>query len=320
MRVVEIARTGPPDVLRVRDAPDPRPAEGQVVVEVRASGVNFADVMGRMGLYPDAPKIPYVPGYEVAGLAGGRRVVAVTRFNGYAEKVVVRADQLIDLPENLSFEEGAAIPVNYLTAWVALVRMARVAPGHRVLVEHGAGGVGLAALQIARHFGAEVYGVVGSAPKAEFIASLGARPVLRGSAWPDKLDVILDPTGWAGLERDLRQLGPGGCVVLYGASDLVTGKTPRRLRAAWSFLRRPKIDPVRLVSRNRGIYGLNLLTYWRESDDYRSVIASILEGVKAGWLKPHVGKTFPLEEAAQAHEYLQDRRNIGKVVLTVAQR
>lgn len=318
MRVVEIPRAGGPEVLRVREVPDPEPAAGQVLVDARASGVNFADVMGRLGIYPDAPKFPYVPGYEVAGVADGRRVIAVTRFNGYAEKVLARPENVVPLPENLSFEEGAALPVNYVTAWVALVRMARVAAGHRVLVEHGAGGVGIAALQIARHLGAEVYAVVGSAPKADFIASRGARPVIRGEAWPERLDVILDPTGWGGLDRDLKHLAPSGCVVLYGASELVTSKKPRRLAALLGILRRPRIDPVRLINRNRGVYGLNLMTYWRESDDYRSVIEAVLGGVRAGWLKPHVGKTFPLEQAAQAHDYLQDRKNIGKVVLTVA--
>ena len=169
MRSVWITRTGPPEVLEVRDGPEPAPGDGQVLVRVRAAGVNFADVMARLGLYPDAPKLPCVVGYEVAGtvervgpgitgVKPGDRVVAMTRFGGYTEAVAVPAAQVFPLPAAMSFEEGAAVPVNYLTAVLMLRHFGNVRQGNRVLVHAAAGGVGMAAIQLCRIAGAEVIG------------------------------------------------------------------------------------------------------------------------------------------------------------------
>src|SRR2546426_4552026 len=167
MRSVCITRTGPPEALEVRDGPDPVPGPGQALVRVRATGVNFADVMARLGLYPDAPPRPCVVGYEVAGtierlgpgvdggLATGQRVVALTRFGGYAEAIAVPTAQLFPMPARMSFEEGAAIPVNYLTAVLMLRHFGNVKRGERVLVHAAAGGVGLAAVPPLRVPGAE---------------------------------------------------------------------------------------------------------------------------------------------------------------------
>ncbi|MBI3099547.1 MAG: zinc-binding dehydrogenase [Planctomycetes bacterium] len=322
MRAVEIPRPGPPEVLRLVERPDPPVGPGEKRIRVRAIGVNFADIMGRMGLYPDAPRGAYVPGYEVAGLDDdGRRVVAATRFGGYAEVVAVRPEQMAPLPDALSFEEGAAIPVNYLTAWVAIERMARLQKGERLLIKTAAGGVGLAAIQIARRHEVEMWGTVGSAEKAEFIRSWGvAHPVVRGRdpMPPDgSIDLILDPTGAAAIPGNLRTLSPGGRMVLYGASDFVTGRTRNLIGTAWKFLTRPKIDPYKLMYENRGLYGLNMLTWWRDPADLVTAMSALSTGIAQGWLRPHVGATFPLERAAEAHAYIQDRKNIGKVVLTV---
>ena len=317
MRIVEIPRPGPPEVLRLREAPDPVPRNGELLVDVRAIGVNFADIMGRLGLYPDAPPFPYVPGYEVAGVAGGRRVIAATRFKGYSEKITVRPEDVVDLPEGLSFEAGAALPVTYLTAWVALIAMARLAQGDRVLIEHAAGGVGLAAIQIALHAGAEVYGVAGSAEKVERLRTLGVNAIPRGAAWPQRLDVILDPTGWKGIERSLQHLRPSGRLVLFGASELVTGLTTWRPAALLKVLRRPRLDPLKLMNQNHGVFGLNLLTYWGAEHPFCRMMEPILQGVRDGWVKPQVCQTFPLERAAEAHAFIQERKNFGKVILTV---
>src|SRR2546428_4898585 len=168
MRSVWITRTGPPEALEVRDGPEPTPGPGQALVRVRAAGVNFADVMARLGLYPDAPPRPCVVGYEVAGtverlgpgadgaLATGQRVIALTRFGGYAEAVAVPAAQLFPMPARMSFEEGAAIPVNYLTAVLMLRHFGNVKRGERVLVHAAAGGVGMAAIPPRRHAGTQV--------------------------------------------------------------------------------------------------------------------------------------------------------------------
>lgn len=315
MRVVEISRAGPPEVLVAREIPDPPVESGSVVIEVKAVGVNFADVMGRMGLYPDAPPIPYVPGYEVAGLCEGKPVVALTRFRGYATRVVVRREQIFPLPETLTLVEGAAIPVNYATAWVALEDMARVRKGDRVLVEQGAGGVGVAALQICLRAGAEFVGVVSSKEKIDFLRSHGGGAVLRDGPIEGPFDAILDPTGASALDRDFGLLRPGGRIVLYGASEYVSGRKRKLLSTAWKYLRRPKIDPYDLCNRSRGIFGLNMLTYGAEGT--KRAMDRLMEGAREGWVKPHVGATFPLEKAAEAHEYIQGRKNVGKVVLTV---
>lgn len=319
MRTVEISRTGAPDVLKLRERPDPVPRTGEIVLNVRAAGVNFADIAARLGLYPDAPKIPFVPGYEVSGTTpDGRRVVAVTRFQGYADRVLVRPDQIFSLPDNFSFEEGAAIPVNYLTAWVALVKMARLVKGEQVLVEQGAGGVGLAALQIALHHGAEVWSVVGSDDKAKFVKERGAKPLVRGrDPWPKPVDVILDPTGTGGIARNVEHLSAAGRMILYGASDFVTGKTRNLPATIWKYVTRARIDPFVMMNQNYGVYGLNVLHYWSKAPgQVAEGFAALEAGMRAGWLRPHVGATFPLERAAEAHAYIQERRNFGKVVLT----
>lgn len=317
MKVVEIPRHGPPEVLTLRERPAPTPCDGEVVIDVRAAGVNFADLMGRMGLYPDAPPYPYVPGYEIAGVEvnSGRRVIAATRFGGYAGQVRVPITHAMDLPEALTFEEGAAIPVNYLTAWVALMELARVREGERVVIHSGAGGVGIAAIQILLHHGARAVGVVGTREKADFIRGLGAEAVVRPEP-PPKADVILDPRGPGTLKEALRSLNRGGRVVVFGAQTLVTGSKRKLLSAAWKMITRPKIDPIALMNSNKGIFGLNMLHVPAESPMIQQGLKAILNGVREGWVKPKIAKVFPLERAAEAHAYLHERRNIGKVVLT----
>lgn len=319
MRVAEIPRAGAPDVFRLVERPDPAPRDGQVVIDVRAAGVNFADVMGRMGLYPDAPPFPFVCGYEVAGtLPDGRRVMAFTKFGGYASKVATPERGVVPLPDGMSFEEGAAIPVVYSTAWVALVAMARVAAGDRVLVEQAAGGVGIAAIQIAKHAGAEVFGVVSTDAKADFLRGLAVKPLVRDrDEWPRDLDVILDPTGANSLPRDLDHLAAAGRIVLFGASELVTGRKRSMLKAGWRYLKRPRIDPYALANANRGIFGLNMLHIAGAPGLMERAMKDIMKGAAEGWIKPRVDRTFPLEKAADAHAYMQDRKNVGKIVLTV---
>src|SRR5256885_6958217 len=183
MRAVVITKHGGPGVLAVQDRPDPPIGAGEVRISVAAAGINFADVLARVGLCPDAPKPPCVVGYEVAGtvlelgagverVSHGQRVLAGTQFGGYASQAVVPADDVVPLPEELSFEQGAAIPVNYGTAWAALIGYGSLQAGERVLVHSAGGGVGIAATQIAKRTGAEVYGTA-SPSKHERIRELG---------------------------------------------------------------------------------------------------------------------------------------------------
>ncbi len=318
MRAVVISKHGPPEVLRLVDRPDPVPAEGQVLVDVRAAGVNFADLMMRAGLYPGAPRPPFVPGYEVAGVVEGRRVLAATRFGGYAERICVPRRNVFPLPEGLSFAEGAAIPVVYLTAWCALEELARLRERDRVLVHAAAGGVGLAAIQIARRKTDRITGVVGSESKAEFLRSLGVTPIVRGrDPVGGPFDVILNSAGGRTIREDMARLAPLGRIVCAGASSVLPGRKRSLLGGIGFLMSQPALKPLDLMSANQGVMGLNLATLGEESESLGNAMKEISSGIGT-WLKPRVDRMFPLDEAAAAHRCLHDRLNIGKVVLTVA--
>ncbi|HJQ85448.1 MAG TPA: medium chain dehydrogenase/reductase family protein [Candidatus Binatia bacterium] len=333
MRSVWIPRTGPPEVLEVRDGPDPVPGNGQVLIRVRAAGVNFADVMARMGLYPDAPPRPCVVGYEVAGtverdaggtLPAGSRVVALTRFGGYAEAVAVPAAQVFPLDDRMAFDAAAAIPVNYLTAVLMLRRFGNVQRGERVLVHAAAGGVGMAAIQLCRIAGAEVIGTA-SAAKHGLLREVGVAHAIdyRTTDFEAEVkritggrgvDIVLDATG--AFRKSYRCLAPLGRLVCFGISGASTGVKPSLLSAAKRLATLPWFHPIRLMNDNRAVIGVNLGHLWDRIDMLRAEMLGLLDDWRAGRIAPVVGKTFPLVEAAAAHRYLQERQNVGKVVLT----
>jgi NADPH:quinone reductase-like Zn-dependent oxidoreductase len=335
MRQAVIPRYGGPDVFTIEERADPQPGPREVRIRVRAAGVNFADVLARLGLYPDAPGLPLVVGYEVAGvvdargegvtgLASGDRVVALTRFGGYADRVVVPADQAYATPASLSDAEAAALPVNYLTALVALYRLANVQAGETVLLHGAGGGVGTAAIQLARLRRAVIIGVASPA-KHDAVRALGADHVLRHEEVTASVkritrdrgvDVVLDPIGGRSFRESYRLLAPLGRLVMYGASSVAPGERRRWLavlRALWEM---PRFAPLSLINRNRGVFGLNLAHLWGERQQMASAMTLLLEETAAGRLTPVVARTFPLEAAGEAHRFLQQRRNIGKVVLT----
>jgi len=333
MRSVWIPKAGPPEVLQVRDGPDPVPPPGAVLIRVRAAGVNFADVSARLGLYPDAPPFPCVVGYEVAGvveqapgvagIAPAQRVVALTRFGGYAEAVAVPAAQVFPLPDALSFEQGAAIPVNYLTAVLMLRHFGNVQPGERVLVHAAAGGVGMAAIQLCRSVGAEVLGTA-SASKHAVLRDAGVAHAIdyRTQDFEAEVkritdgrgvDVVLDATG--AFRKSYRCLAPLGRLVCFGFSSAASGMTPNRLAAIPKLLAIPWFHPVQLMNANKAVIGVNLGHLWDRIDMLRREMLALLADAEAGRIAPVVGKTFPLTDAAAAHRYVQERRNVGKVVL-----
>ena len=339
MRQAVITRRGGPEVLQMRDAPDPTPGPGDVRIAVRAAGVNFADVMARLGLYPDAPPLPAVVGYEVAGvvdavgagvtgLRPGDRVLALTRFGGYASAVIVSAGQTLATPASLTDIEAAAVPVNYLTAYIALYRLANVGAGDTVLIYGAGGGVGIAATQLAKLRKATVVGTA-STSKIDAIRALGVdhavdhrrddiaaevRRVTSGRG----ADVILDPIGGRQFAVSYDLLAPLGRLVIYGVSSLASGERRSLWRAARTLLAMPSFRPLSLMNHNRAVLGLNLGHLWTEARQLRTAMDSLLQEFTAGRLRPIVAATFPLERAGDAHRYLQSRANIGKVVLTVA--
>jgi NADPH:quinone reductase-like Zn-dependent oxidoreductase len=336
---LQISKFGDPQVLKLTSTSAPEIFPHGVRIEVSASGVNFADVMMRMGLYPEAPKPPFVPGYEVSGvvtevghevknLRVGDRVLAGCRFGGYSSEVVLPDTQVRKIPAKLTDIEAAAIPVNFLTAWVALQDMARVRKGDRVLIQSAAGGVGVAAIQMAAQAGAHVVGVVGSTAKEYTVKSLGAAEVISNSDWEtlsDKtignFDIILDPTGGESLKRSFKRLTTTGRLVNYGAASIVGGEK-RSVLKLLSFARHTTFfTPFKLMMENKGVFGLNMLQLFpadtQEGPSPMEIaLDRLLEKFEDGSYKVIIGKTFPLSQGGAAQSYLQSRANIGKVILT----
>lgn len=337
MKQIVIPRYGPPEVLEMREAPTPSPGFDEVRVAVRAAGVNFADVMGRLGLYPDAPKTPFVPGYEVAGVVDavganltrvreGDRVLALTRFDGYATSAIVSAGFVFRTPSGLSDVEAAALPVNYLTAYLALYVCANLQAGETVLILGAGGGVGIAATQLAKARHATVIGTA-SAAKHSAIRSFGVdfpfdyrsrsvfeevRDITNGVG----VNVVLDPIGGKSFAESYRVLAPLGRLVVYGVSSVAPGERRNWWRAARAMFEMPRFKPLSLMNHNRGVFGLNLAHLWNQGRQLDLVMRELFTEVEAGRLRPVIAKTFPLEQAADAHRLIHSRQNIGKVVLT----
>jgi NADPH:quinone reductase-like Zn-dependent oxidoreductase len=337
MRQVWITRVGPPEVLELREAPDPKPRAGEVQIKARACGINFADIMARLGLYPDAPKLPAVVGYEVAGdiaavgdgveRSVGEKVFAITRFGGYTDTICVPAEQAIPLPDGLGYEEGAAIPVNYLTAYQMLIQMGALKRGERVLVHSAAGGVGLASIDLCKIYGAEIIGTA-STSKHGMLRERGVAHLVDYNTQDYEAEVkrltggkgvhiVLDAMGGNHWKKGYRCLAPTGRLVMFGLSNAATGKTRSILSALRTLLATPffSFPPPRLINDNKALIGVNLGHMWQETDLLASWIAELLAWHREGKIHPTVGARFPLAEAAAAHHYIQDRKNVGKVVL-----
>jgi len=331
-----IPRYGPPEVLEVREAPDPPVEPGTVRIRVHAAGINFSDLLARQGLYPDAPKPPCTVGYEVAGVVDavgdgvgaprrGDAVVATTRFGGQSELVVVPASSVFPLPAGWSAEQGAAFPVVYLTAHHLLVRVAAAQRGETVLVHSAAGGVGLAVAELGRLLGLRVLGLA-SASKHDVLRQYGVEPfdarnpqwfdAVRGAA-PRGVSVVLDAVGGDSWRRGYALLAPAGRLVCYGASVLSDGSGRNLLKTLWRVLRFPRFGPLALMNDNRSVAGVNLGHVWTEQALLGPQIAALLGYAREGKLTPRVDRAFPLAEAAVAHHYIHERRNVGKVVLVM---
>ena len=333
MREIVISKRGGPDVLQVREAPDPSPGPGQVRIEVAAAGVNFADTMARAGLYDDAPPIPCVVGYEVAGTVAGHgsgvdttrlplgtRVMAGTRFGGYAEQVVVPEADAIPLPDSLSFEQGAAIPVNYATAWAGLLGFGSLRKGERVLIQAAAGGVGIAATQIARRVGAEIWGTA-SPGKHDAIRAQGVEHPLdyTQDGWERDLpgmDLIMDAVGGESFRRSYGLLRPGGRLIAFGASSILPGEKRSIAKALPQALRMIRgFNLVDQMSESKAVIGLNMLRLWDDRGTLTPWIDPLEEMIAEGAIQPVISDVIAFDQAPEAHRILAERRNIGKVVL-----
>jgi NADPH:quinone reductase-like Zn-dependent oxidoreductase len=341
VRRVVVRRAGGWDRLELEEAPDPSPGEGEVLVRTDAAGVNFADVVVRMGLYESAKKYvgwPITPGFEVAGavaavgrgvtdVAPGARVLAVTRFGGYTTHLVVPRDQVFRVPRGFTASEAAAFPVVFLTAWYALFELAAAKPGMRVLVHSAAGGVGLALLQLARVAGCTAVGVVGATTKVEAAHAAGAHAVIdksREDLWrmakrhaPDGYDAVFDANGVETLRASYDHLASPGRLVVYGfATMLPRGRgRPNWPKLAADWVRTPRFDPLRLTNENRSVMGFNL-SYMFE---HKATLVPAIEQL-VGWaderkVTPPPVTEHALDDVAAAHRAIESGSTTGKLVL-----
>ena len=333
MQRVIVTRYGPPEVLRLEEAETPEPDNGEVVVRVSRAGINFADLLARMGLYPGAPKPPFVPGYEVAGtvkavgsgvdgIVVGDRVVAGRSYGGYATHVVAPKATVSQLPTSVSFDAAAALPVNYLTAWLAVVHPGALQEGETVLIHGAAGGVGVAATQLARLRGAaRIFGTA-SPEKHGWLREQGIEPVdrngfrtaIKAATDGRGVDLVLDPVGGDHLLQSYRSLASGGRVVTYGISAMAPGRKRSRLTQLREWWRAPRFNPLWMMGANRAVIGVHLGRY-RDTERLQQAQAQLFGWLQAGEIAPRIDSVFPGAEAVKAHQHIHDRQNIGKVLL-----
>lgn len=302
MRAVLLRETGGPEQLELAEVPEPELRDGEVLLRVRAAGVNFADVLVRQGRYPQPPDLPTVPGSEVAGEVNGRRVMALPRGGGYAEAVAVDERLVVPLPDAASFEEGAAFLLTFLTAWIPLTRQVRVGPGSVVLVHAGSGGVGSAAIQVAKHLGARVTATASTDDKRRVALEQGADEAFGYEEFAERTraQVVIDPVGGEVFTESFRVLEPLGAVVAIGFAG-----------GWWQ-----PMDPAPLVGRNLGLQGFYLGRLMRHNPELvREATGELLELWSSGAVQPLVGATFPLNQADAAHALIEARSHVGKVVL-----
>jgi NADPH2:quinone reductase len=297
-------------VLPVVDAPfelqevaDPVPQDDDALVRVRAAGINFLDILIRRGRYPQAPALPAVLGVELAGeLEDGTRVMAIVPAGAYAELAAVPRAALVPLPGEATFAEGAGFLLTFLTAYVPLTRQVRLGKGQTVLVHAAAGGVGTAAIQVARALGARVVAAVGSPEKLELCRGLGAEEAYVYDELPGDLrvDIVVDPVGGGLFEAAVARLRPLGTLVAIGYAG-----------GLW-----PELQPAQLVGRNVGVQGVYIGRLLRHAPDVvAATTRELLELWHAGTIRPLVGGEFPLAQVEDAHELVESRRSVGKVVL-----
>jgi len=334
MRRYLVHRHGGPEVLRLTDAAEPEPAPGEVRVATRAIGINFADLIQRVGHCPRQPPMPFTPGMEAAGVVDavgpgapaellGRRVMAVPIYGSHAEKFCLPAAYVMDLPDWASFEEGAAFPVMYLTAWYALHELGRARAGERVVVTAAAGGVGTAILQLARQADLRIMAVVGSPDKHELVRSLGADLVATydssaadaARAWK-KIDLVVDAVGGTVFRPLWRLLELSGRYVLYGFAEVGTARGISYLRAARGLLAMGLFRPYSLVTANLTLAGFNLSVVPDQVPLLRDSAQRLIELWRERAIRPVLGAQFSFERLPDAHRLLASRRSTGRVVVT----
>jgi NADPH:quinone reductase-like Zn-dependent oxidoreductase len=340
MKRILIRKPGGHGALELVEEADPRPGPGEVLVAVKAAGINYADCMVRMGYYGAAKGLyPMTPGFEFAGevaalgqgAAGfkpGDRVFGITRFGAYTNRICVSAERLWPCPKDWGFADSAGFPAVFMTAYYGLHRCARVEAGEKVLIHSAAGGAGAAFVQLAAIFGCKTVGVVGASHKADYVRALGCERVIARdaenlwraaeSAAPEGFDAIFDANGVKTLKEGYKRLAPGGRLVVYGFAEIMPrGKdAPGKLSLAWNYLNVPKFSPLDMTTGNKGVLGFNVVYLFDKNDLAREAIGRMLGWIAEGKIKKAPIAQFPLHCAAQAHAALESGTTKGKLVLT----
>ncbi len=335
MRRIVISKLGPPEVLKVIEHEKLMPEDEEVIIRVNKAGINFADLMMRLGIYGETPEIPFTPGYEVSGVISsignaveeysvGQRVAAFTGVGGYSEEVKVPATQVVPIGDNITFEAAAAMPVTYITAFHMLVELGNIREGDTVLIHHAAGGVGTAAVQIANAYGAGTIFGVASSSKKDFVEGLGMRFIDRENE--DFVKVVkdetngagvhhaLDPVGGQHLKKSFKSLRSGGKLYAFGGSSFVRGPKIFKPAALWRLFRTPKFSPLGMIGKNKAIFGVHMGTI-KDLDLMRREIETLVKMLNNNQIEPIVDKVFHYTDIANAHQYIHDRKNRGKVLL-----
>ena len=337
MKAIILNKTGGPEVLVPIEVNEPKAGKGEVKIKIHFAGINYAEILSRKGLYGWAGKRPYILGMEASGVidelgvgvsnfAVGQKVVVGTKSGTYAEKIVIPEEHVTPILENYTMEENASFLVNYMTAWVLLVKMAKITPGDKVLITAAAGGVGTAAVQIASHYGCAVYGMAGSEEKIKLINSLGAA---QGYNYRDPdcfkrliedtagVDVVLEMVGGGVFKKSVNIVNPFGRVVVAGFASLDLKKwNPLSWIKTWQDIPRVKVGD--LAKKSIAVMSAHLgYLLEDEPQQMEDILRDLKEFALKYKIKPIVGKVFPFDQASQAHQYIESRQSVGKVLLKI---
>ncbi len=335
MRKIVYPKAGGVETIQIVEEDDPVPQSDQVCVRIHRAGINFAELMMRQGLYGSSPDFPFTPGYEASGivigvgdqvvtLKEGDRVLAMTGFGGYSEKVCLDAGRVIPIPDSVSFDQAAAIPVTYGTAFHMLVHLGRISKGDSVLIHHAAGGVGTAVAQICRSFGSSLIVGTASTPKRDFVESMGMRFVDREredfeEVCKDLTDGkgvhhAIDPVGGSHLLRSYKSLRKGGKLYYFGASAAVKGERRSRLSELRMWWGMPRFDPLKLMTSNKAVFGVHMGLLEDEAV-FKGHLASLSKMLEKGEIDPVIDSVWRFENVADAQMHMHNRKNRGKVLL-----